>query len=296
VRGQGATDDNDAFARARRLITWHYQWMALNELLPQFVGQALVDDILVSGRRWYKPPMGAAFMPVEFQGAAYRMGHSMIRPSYQANFAGDNGKPFFTMVFDPAGSDGADPPDLSGGHRAPRRFIGWQTFFNFGDGRARPNKLIDTKISSPLFALPMRAIASRDTPVVLAQRTLLRHLTWMMPSGQAIARQMGAPVLAPADLKELAGYGLALDSSTPLFYYVLKEAELQAGGRRLGFVGGRIVAEVIIGMVQTDPGSYLVQQPAWRPSLPRRNGSTSGPFGMADFLTFAGVDPASRGQ
>lgn len=296
VRAQGATDVNDAFARARRLITWHYQWMALHELLPQFVGQALVDDILVRGRRWYRPPMGAAFMPVEFQGAAYRMGHSMIRPSYQPNIAGDNGKPFFAMLFDLAGSDGADPPDLSGGHRAPRRFIGWQSFFNFGDGGVRPNKLIDTKISSPLFALPMRAIASRDQPVVLAQRTLLRHITWSMPSGQAIARQMGAPVLAPADLKELAGYGLALDSSTPLFYYVLKEAELQAGGRRLGAVGGRIVAEVIIGMLQTDPGSYLVQQPAWVPTLPRRNGTASGPFGMADFLTFAGVDPASRGQ
>ena len=77
---------------------------------------------------------------------------------------------------------------------------------------------------------------------------------------------------------------------------MLKEAELQAGGRRLEAVGGRIVAEVIIGMLQTDPGSYLVQQPAWRPTLPRRDGTASGPFGMADFLTFAGVDPAGRGQ
>jgi hypothetical protein len=56
------------------------------------------------------------------------------------------------------------------------------------------------------------------------------------------------------------------------------------------------VAEVIIGMLQTDLGSYLVQQPGWRPTLPRRNGAASGPFGMADLLTFAGVDPASRGQ
>ena len=77
---------------------------------------------------------------------------------------------------------------------------------------------------------------------------------------------------------------------------MLKEAELHAGGQRLGAVGGRIVAEVFIGLLQTDPASYLVKEPAWRPSLPRRDGTTSGPFRMTDFLTFAGVDPASRGQ
>ena len=296
VRAAGETDSAEAFAEARRIVTWHYQWMVLHEFLPMVVGQGMVDDVLANGRRCYTPAPGRPFIPVEFQGAAYRMGHSMVRPSYRANLAGDGGNPFFAMVFDAAHSDEADPPDLTGGHRAPRRFIGWQTFFDFGDGQVRPNKMIDTKLSSPLFALPLRSIASRDQPVVLPQRTLLRHVTWQLPSGQRIAREMGAPVLAPADLGELAAYGLGLETNTPLWYYVLKEAELQAGGRRLGPVGGRIVAEVLIGLLQTDPASYLVQSPAWTPTLPRRDGGAGGPFGMADFLTFAGVDPASRGQ
>lgn len=296
LRSQGVTDGVEAFARARRLVTWHYQWIVLHEFLPQVIGQPAVDDILHNGRRCYTAKMGAGFIPVEFQGAAYRMGHSMVRPSYRANMAGDNGAPFFAMVFDAAHSDEADPPDLTGGHRAPRRFIGWQTFFDFGDKEVRPNKMLDTKISSPMFALPMRAIATRDQPIVLAQRNLLRHVTWMMPSGQHIGRQMGAPVLDPRDLAELAGYGLGLEASTPLWYYVLKEAEVQEGGRRMGAVGGRIVGEVLIGLLQTDPGSYLTQDPAWTPTLPRRLGGSTGTFGMADFLTFAGVDPASRGQ
>lgn len=296
VRAQGANDVNDAFSRARTLVTWHYQWLVVREFLPQVIGPALVNDLLVNGRRSYKPAMGAGYIPVEFQGAAYRMGHSMVRPSYRANLAGDRGGPFFAMIFDAAHSDENDPPDLSGGHRAPRRFIDWQTFFDFDDDEVRPNKLLDTKISSPLFALPMRAIASRDQPVVLPQRTLLRHITWMMPSGQAIARTLDVPVLPPGDLQELAGYRLNLEASTPLWYYVLKEAEVQADGRHLGAVGGRIVGEVLIGLLQTDPASYLAQNPAWVPTLPRRNGTVAGPFGMADFLTFAGVDPASRGQ
>ena len=69
-----------AFAEARRLATWHYHWIVLHELLPLFVGQALVDEILEGGRRFYKPALGQAFMPVEFQGACYRFGHSMVRP------------------------------------------------------------------------------------------------------------------------------------------------------------------------------------------------------------------------
>jgi hypothetical protein len=63
-------------------------------------------------------------------------------------------------------------------------------------------------------------------------------------------------------------------------------------GLRLGPVGGRIVAEVFLGLLQSDPASFVADQPSWRPTLPARNGT----FRMTDFLTFAGVDPHSRGQ
>src|SRR5262249_58158594 len=122
-----------------------------------------------------------AFMPVEFQGAVYRFGHSMVRPSYRANLAGDGGNPFFGFIFDPSAT-GPDPADLRGGFRAPRRFIGWQTFFDFGDGQVKPNKLIDTKMSTPLFNLPLGAIASHDPPTALAQRTPLPPPTSPLPS------------------------------------------------------------------------------------------------------------------
>jgi hypothetical protein len=282
----------NAFAQARRLTTWHYHWLILHEFLPLVVGQAMVDDVLRNGRRFYRP-QGEAVMPVEFQGAAYRFGHSMVRPSYRANLKGDEGEPFFALVFDPSAS-GPDPADLRGGHRAPRRFIGWQTFFDFGDGEVKPNKRIDTKISTPLFNLPLGAIASHDPPTSLPQRNLLRQLTWSLPSGQRLAREMGAPVLSASDLDELSGYGLRLERSTPLWYYVLKEAEVIADGLHLGPVGGRIVAEVIIGLLQTDRASYFTAQPTWKPTLPSKSGA--GQFKMVDFLTFAGVDPATRGQ
>ncbi|MFG1941638.1 heme peroxidase family protein [Nonomuraea sp. NPDC048826] len=294
LRASGQT--RDLFANARRLVTWHYQWIIVHEFLPQVIGQGVIDDLLRNGRRFYRPARGQQFIPVEFQGAAYRFGHSMVRPSYRANLRGNqDGSAFFGFVFDPAGERQADPVDLRGGRRARRRFIGWQTFFDFGDGEMRRNKRIDTKISTPLFNLPLSAISSGDQPTVLPQRNLLRHITWSIPSGQLLAVVCGIPPLFAQHFPELQQFGHGLPSSTPLWYYVLKEAEVLAGGRRLAGVGARIVGEVFIGLLQLDPAAYLAAQPSWRPTLPRANGST-GNFTMVDLLTFAKVDPASRGQ
>jgi len=325
VRAQGESDPATVFLNARMLTTWHYQWMIVHEFLPLFVGQTLVDDILVGGPRFYKPEKGRAFIPVEFQTGTYRFGHSMIRPSYRANLLGDTGGPFggafFGLIFDPlqhpedtGGLPIADPSDLSGGARAPRRFIGWQTFFDFGDGQVKPNKVIDTTISTPLFQIPLRAIPPHTGPTALPQRNLLRHVTWSLPSGQAVAEHMGVRPLSADHFTDLAPYGLRLNVSTPLWYYMLREAggtkttqptlvpsppqtaTTTRTGLRLGPVGGRIVGEVILGLLSADPTSYLAAQPHWRPVLPTRSGAVTGTFSMVDFLTYAGVDPTSRGQ
>jgi Animal haem peroxidase len=299
LRAQGVPEQQ-LFAQARRLVTWHYHWIIVNQFLREIIGADLVRDILVNGRRYYRPEPGPAFIPVEFQGAAYRFGHSMVRPSYRLNLAGNpDGTAFFGFIFDPAGQGQADPVDLRGGARARRRFVGWQTFFDFGPSftdpgssnpAIRPNKRIDTRISTPLFQLPLGAIATGEPPISLPQRNLLRHVTWSIPAGQRIAQTMGVPML---HMQELASYGVALENQTPLWYYVLAEAERLADGLRLGPVGGRIVGEVFIGLLQLDPNSYLRAQPGWVPTLPTQ---TPGDFRMTDLLRFARVDPASRGQ
>jgi len=283
------------FAAARRTLTWHYHWIILKEFLPQLIGQPMVDQIFQLGRQFYRPAVGQAFMPVEFQGAVYRMGHSMVRPSYRANLAGNNdNSPFFGFIFDPSQEGVADPADLRGGRRAPRRFIGWQTFFDFRDGQVKTNKRIDTKISTALFNLPLGAIASGDPPTSLPQRNLLRHLTWSIPSGQAIATAMREPGLfSPGDFPELQQFGVGFERNTPLWYYILKEAQVIKDGIMLGPVGTRVVGEVFIGLLQTDPNGFLIQQPSFRPTLPS---AQAGTFKMTDLLRFAGVDPASRGQ
>jgi hypothetical protein len=298
-----ADEPLDTFERARELTRWHWQWLVVNVVLPNFVGDRLTREVLRHGPRSYDERQGG-FIPVEFSGAAYRFGHSMVRPSYRANLAGDGGNPFFGLIFDsrvqvPDGQNpAADPGDLRGGFRAPRRFVGWQTFFDFGGAHTidvRPNKVIDTVLSTPLFALPTSAIAhvpGSPGPTALPQRTLLRHLTWSLPSGQRLARELGESPLSRSDLADLAAYGHQLDRSTPLWLYVLREADLVNAGQFLGPVGGRIVAEVVIGLLLADPVSYLRRQPGWTPTL----GPGGRDYDMTSFLRFAGVDPDSRGQ
>ena len=282
----------DLFTEAQRLVRWHYQWIILHEFLPQTCGQAVVDKVLQGGRKFYKWT-NDPYIPVEFSVAAYRFGHSQVRPSYRANFTGVGGAPFFAMVFGNPGANPADPDDLRGGCRAPRRYIGWPTFFNFGDGNVRPNKKIDTKLSTALFALPSSVVANAslpNNPASLAQRNLLRHLTFGLPSGQRVAQAMKIDVLDPASLQELKALGL--DRSTPLWYYMLKESELREHGERLGAVAARIVTEVFVGLLEGDKQSYLRQEPDWLPSLPTVEPDLQGSaFSMIDLLALA--DPTA---
>lgn len=289
----GLTEPADIFAEAQRIVRWHYQWMILHEFLPLTCGQEVVDDILQNGRRFYKW-RNEPFIPVEFSVAAYRFGHSQVRPSYLAHPATGGFPSFFAFIFgkEPPANP-ADPDDLRGSVRAGRRFIEWPTFFDFGDGKVRPNKKIDTILSSPLFKLPGNIGAVPNphpvtNPQSLAQRNLLRHLTFSLPSGQRVAKAMKLTPLADDDFPELKKHGL--ENRTPLWFYVLREAEKKAGGERLGPVGGRIVAEVFIGLIEGDRSSYLSQDPDWEPTLSTINAADKGEnFRMVDLLRLAGV-------
>ncbi len=312
ARGADLSNSYLRYLIAREITLWHYQWLLVNEHLPQIAGQAMVSDVLARGNRFYRPPAGDAFLPIEFGAAAYRFGHSMVRPSYRANFTSGTGDsaspaadPFFGLVFDASLPGFSEPPsydrdDLLGGYPAPRRYVGWQTFFDLGDGQVKNNKKIDTTISSVMFTLPVPAIAphTQTSPTVLPQRNLLRQLTWGLPAGQAVARAMRTDPLTAADLAEIGRVYQPFATSTPLWYYILAEARVAAGGLNLGPVGGRIVTETLIGLLRADPTSYLNVYPAFRPFLgsylslgptpdPAITGNRS--YTRAHFLYYAGV-------
>lgn len=109
----------------------------------------------------------------------------------------------------------------------------------------------------------------------MALLDLLRGRALGLPSGQAVAALMGT-----------SRSDLGLEGPTPLWYYLLREAEVDNAGVRLGPTGATIVAEVLVGLLAGDPASYLRVAPAWTPELPS---ARPGEFTMADFLRFAGV-------
>jgi hypothetical protein len=289
VRAQGNGTPPDAvFNAARQLVTWHYQWIVVHEFLPLTVGQELVQDILTHGERFYTHS-DHPFLPVEFADAAYRFGHSQIRSLYHLN---DH-------------AQGRIFPECGGTCPVPQeRVIDWSYFFDMGGDidashphRPQPTKLLDVRFVHPLINLPGSVVGDTAMPEEhsLAYRDLIRARSLDLPSGEAIAGAMGVEPLTYEEigLPRLGRAGEGVDegdgwTETPLLLYILKEAEVREGGTRLGPVGGRIVAEVLLGLIGADAQSYLRADREWTPTLP---GAQPGNFTMADLLRFAGVAP-----
>jgi hypothetical protein len=270
VSEQRAAGASSPFDMAQQLLRWHYQWVVLHEFLPLTVGEELVREILEQGPRWCQFD-GSPFIPVEFSDGAYRFGHAQLRDLYELNAALRDVQLF---------------PNMVGLRPVPAAYCpDWARFFDLG-GAVRPqlSRMIDASYGHCMIRLPetLTGMVARPEYRSLAGRDLQRALATDLPSGEAVARDCGETPLTP-DQIGLAALGWRHE--TPLPIYVLREAAVQQNGQRLGAVGGRIVAEVLIALMQADPTAYLNAQPQWRPTLPAAGGS----FTIADLFRAAGV-------
>jgi hypothetical protein len=260
----------ELFAEARRAATWHYQWVLLHDFLPRLTGDALAGELLAGGARHYRPEPGGGWIPLEFADAAYRYGHSQIRERYQVN---RHAEPVPLL------------PDLLGFRPVPAVLqVDWGYLFDLPGhpATAQRAKRIDGRLAASLIQLPQAITgADPDDYASLAVRDLQRGQGVGLPSGEAVARRLGAEPLTPDEVG-LGEAGWRLE--TPLWFYLLKEAEHRGGGERLGPVGGRLVGEVLVGIVDADGESSRAVDPAWRPSLPA---AQPGRFGLADLLAFS---------
>ena len=308
-----------SFAEVQRLVRWHYQWVVLHDFLMTVVGEDTVNAVLPHLAKgtsiladpprllfyhWHRQP----YMPVEFSAAAYRFGHSMIRPIYRLNTtlgqkpapANDavNGRQF---IFHPTD----DFQSLNGFRSFPSSWaIDWSLFFEFdavapkvGVDRLQRAYKIDTSLVNPLGKLPQSAVTGI---LSLPERNLLRGRSMGLPSGQDVAYAMGIAPLTDDELKvgkateataatnqsitALKDVGGEFKGKVPLWFYVLSEAQQQFKKDdtpiRLGPVGGRIVAEVFVGLMLGDSQSFLSQNPGWNPN-------PSGSYTMSDLIRTA---------
>jgi hypothetical protein len=249
VRVAGTPNDR-VFGEAARQLRWHYQWLILNEFLPTLVGETLANNVLRDGPKWFRPAH-SGFIPLEFADAAYRYGHSQIRHRYRLNSNSDP-VPLF--------------PDLLGFRAVPREHaVDWKLFFDApGGSPAQRSKKMDGKLVRALIELPVAVTGECEIEDYhsLAVRDLQRGQGVGLSSGEAVARHIGVAPLTPEQVG-IASTGWK--GETPLWYYVLREADACNGGHRLGPVGGRIVAEVLVGLIDADTTSFRKSGSEWRP-------------------------------
>ena len=264
------------------------------ETLGEILGQPHGDGTAAPQPhlRFFKPQQ-AAFMPLEFSVAAYRFGHSMVRPIYRLNQNLDR-LPIFSL----------DGNDLRGFRPFPAdHAIDWALFFRFdpnasatGKSRLQPAYKPDTSLVNPLGTLPASVAVN---PSSLAERNLLRGWRMSLPSGQAVARAMGLDPIPDAKLKvgkategtantnkSIVTVSPKFANNAPLWFYVLAEAQQEFVNNqtpiRLGKVGGTIVGEVFVGLMLADSHSFLRQNPNFRPLS--ELATDDGEFDMAQLL------------
>jgi hypothetical protein len=255
------------FKRAQRLVRWHYQWIVRHDLLPRILHTSVWNrqGRGIRGQSHFKDGFS---IPIEFSLAAFRFGHSMVRNAYGLNCRQKR----VTL-----------PELMALGHKPsplPDDFmIEWGRFFDGlpGSGPVASSSFIDTAIAAPLHDLSpsiIRLCSKMERsaePARLPVRTLLRGARAQLPSGQEVADALiKQGEIKPQDRLTTAQLtqdtcnhsgsvlrDVGLQASTPLFYYLLKEAEIIGRGLTLGPIGSYIVAAVIEGVLEADPDGYM---------------------------------------
>jgi len=191
VRDHPEINPHTDFDKLQKIVRFHYQFVVLNDFLPRIVHSGVLANLKTGGHfdrhkleffHWKHEP----FMPVEFSVAAYRLGHSMIRPGYRLNDAVL--LPIFPVsktMFPPNGI----PVGLTGFQAMDPGFgIDWGRLIDvdtrsYGIDNQPPDSptqkrlqfayRIDTSLVTPLSDLPPSVATN---PPSLPQRNLLRSL------------------------------------------------------------------------------------------------------------------------
>ena len=137
--------------------------MLRTDFLPRICAASVVNDVFSNGRKAFEVGVAAddvPTMPIEFSVAAFRLGHSMVRPAYNWNQIFDDGFRQPRFLFRSPRCSG----NLGGRPRLASTWIAdFRRLYDFGRrdapisrARAKFNRAmrIDTRLSTPLSDLP----------------------------------------------------------------------------------------------------------------------------------------------
>lgn len=274
-----------SFAEARDELRLMYQSAIFGDFLPRLVDPDVLANTLKDGPRIWRCAPEDLFVPLEFAVAGYRFGHSLVRSAYDVNgsfgFTGRLGAAPLAAMFTFTAMSGNFDPTRDFDTLPENWIVEWPRFISV-TGAATPTmtRRIGTTLSPGLDEL--RDFDGNRLPepvaVRLAARNLLRGYRLRLPTGQAVARAIGVEPLAGKELLQVLPLAqralvdnLGFADRTPLWFYILAEAEDPRGGRssgcRLGTVGSTIVVETLINLAKA-AGTTIFPASGERPDTP----------------------------
>jgi hypothetical protein len=293
------------FEAAKKDVVQHFQAIILTDFLPTLVDKKSLDCVLSGHRKYFKPdPEFGPCMPLEFSVAAFRIGHSMVRNQYQWNEIHNSTRESLVARIEDLFRFTAFSGNLGGKSRLVSDWIiDWRRFFDLTKvgfpERSLSNKArkVDTNFSLQIEKIHgYPHLTKNPAHQSIAARNLLRGYAVGLPSGEQVADLIGVDRLKP---EEVGIESELLKGNTPLWYYCLKEAELNDG--KLGPVSSCIIAETLVGLIKESPNSILNEKD-WMPkeAYARRfkrphSAEDRRRYLMADLLQFADVvDPVGQ--
>lgn len=286
---QGPNEDREAvFDHAAKMVRWHYQWLVINAFLPAVCDAKTLKDIMGRGSILYDQfvektgQSGDQTLPIplEFSTAAFRFGHAMMRESYDWNriFGRLHDEPldeYATLELLHRMTGNGDHPmsssqEIPSAPSVPEHWsIEWDRFIyppcpDMPERSAR--RIMPNLSKTQSFDIFVETSQDYAVPQDLARLDLRRSTRFNLPSAQDCITQINAITNIP--LRRLSSYRLGsgptgsvvqegrFDEHTPIWFYILKEAEVLGQGGRLGPLGTHLIADTLLGLITHDEDSF----------------------------------------
>ena len=251
------------YREARQATVQHYQSIVINDFLKRILDPNVFNAAIQQPDYLCFTPL-SDFMPFEFIMAAYRFTFAMFKEEYEWNpimqTGGAAGPATLADIYRLSELGG----NLDGHLRLPTHWvIDWRRFYEFSPESPNPDlntaRAIGETLVEAINPLTDKLCDQGSATGNLAMRMLRLGRQHQLASGQTVVDILNerGMMLRKLDAEQLDTGSDQLNQDTPLWYYILRESQVQQNGQRLGEVGSWLIADTFKKLIFESPNCVL---------------------------------------